>query len=86
MTTTTTEIKPATRPICAIAADIRRHWPRVNYAAVPYLSAMANINDIGDMYGYDTARSVIAYFLGNAGTWKGDDARRIKAELKAMLK
>jgi len=27
----------------------------------------------------------VAYFLANAGTWRGPDAQRIKAELKGML-
>lgn len=26
------------------------------------------------------------YFLANASYWKGEDARRIKAELKSMIK
>jgi hypothetical protein len=29
---------------------------------------------------------VVRYFLSNATSWKGDKAREIKAELKAMLK
>jgi hypothetical protein len=27
----------------------------------------------------------VRYFLANAGQWRGDKAREIKAELKAML-
>lgn len=29
-------------------------------------------------------RSIVLYFLSNATTWRGDDARRIKAELKKL--
>jgi hypothetical protein len=78
---------PQTRPIYEIASDIRYDWPppQRNYAAVPYLSAMGGLNSIDDMYGADSARTVVRYFLSNAGTWKGETARRIKAELKAML-
>lgn len=79
MTTTTTQ-----RPIYTIAADIRAHWPRVNYAAAPYLDAMQSLNRITDNYYLDPGRSIVAYFLGNATTWRGEDARRIKAELKAL--
>ncbi len=73
------------RPLWKIARDIRANWPRVNYAAVPYLDALQHLNGIDDRYGYDTAREIVARFLGNARSWRGDDARRIKAELKALL-
>jgi hypothetical protein len=79
------------RPLHVIAAEIRRTWvnkdgqPRINYAAKPYLDAMAELSSIDGMYYCDTAKSVVMYFLGNAQTWRGDDARRIKAELKALL-
>ena len=72
------------RPIYTIAADIYKTWPKVNYAAAPYLSAMRDLDKITDKYMYDSAQSIITYFLGNATTWRGDDARRIKAELKAL--
>ena len=74
-----------TRPLHAIAADIRRNWPKVNYAAKPYLDAMAQLDGIGDMYYCDTAKSVVLYFLSNAGTWRGPEAKRIKSELKGMI-
>jgi len=41
---------------------------------------------MSDKYYEDDAASVVIYFLSNATTWRGDDARRVKAELKAMLK
>lgn len=74
------------RPLSIIAAEIRRDWRNVNYAAKPYLEAMASLNDIRDNYYHDTAKSVVLYFLANAGSWRGDVARRIKAELKEMSK
>lgn len=72
------------RPIYTIAAEIIKTWPKINYAAAPYLHAMKQVDGIGDMYYADTAKSVVLYFLANAGTWRGEDARRIKAELKGM--
>ena len=45
---------------------------------------MGDLNSINDAYYMDSARSVVLYFLANAGTWRGDDAKRIKAELKAL--
>ena len=79
------ETLTATRPLYAIARDIRAHWPKVYFGAVPYLQAMASLNDINDKYGLDDARSIVNYFLANAGTWRGEDAKRIKAELKSMV-
>jgi hypothetical protein len=76
----------AHRPLSAIADDINHHWSNVNYAAAPYLNAMAWLDKITDQYYADSARSVVLYFLANASTWRGPDAKRIKAELKALLK
>ena len=74
-----------TRPLYEVARDIRADWAKPYFGAVPYLEAMEAINGIHDMYYYDTADSVVRYFLANASTWRGDVARTIKAELKAML-
>jgi hypothetical protein len=75
----------AARPLSTIAREIRSTWPKVYFGAVPYLQAMAQLGSVDDKYGLDDARSIVNYFLANAGTWRGDDARRIKAELKAMV-
>jgi hypothetical protein len=77
--------KNMTRSINAIAKDISADWNKVYFGAVPYLEAMHSLNSIDDNYYYDTGKSVVRYFLANAGTWRGDKAREIKAELKAML-
>lgn len=80
-----------TRPLYEIAADVRRTWRRkdgtvsVYFGAVPYLDAMSNLNRMSDSYGYDDADDIVRYFLANANTYRGEDARRIKAELRAML-
>ena len=74
------------RPLSEIAADIVASWPKVYFGAAPYLDAMRSLGRISDNYGADDGRSVVLYFLSNATTWRGDDARRIKAELKALLK
>jgi hypothetical protein len=73
------------RPISTIARDISRDWTKPYFGAVPYLDAMRHVNDISDKYYCDSAESVVRYFLANAGQWRGDKARTIKAELKAML-
>ena len=75
---------PATRTLRAIAREIKLDWQKVNYAAVPYLNAMLEMDSINDDYGYDSGQSIVAYFLGNARSWRGDVAKRVKAELKAL--
>lgn len=71
--------------ISAIARMIRQDWKNVYFGARPYLQAMSAINTINDMYGEDSADSIIRYFLGNAGTWKGETARAVKTKLKRLL-
>ena len=76
-----------TRPLCKIAAEIKKDWGnKVYFGAKPYLDAMTTLNSINDNYLLDTAKSIVSYFLANASTWRGETAKRVKAELKAMLK
>jgi hypothetical protein len=76
-----------TRPLYEIASEIRKDWgSKVNFAARPYLDAMATLNSINDSYGWDSGKSIVLYFLSNAASWRGETAKRIKAELKAMTK
>lgn len=73
------------RPLCDIAREIKEVWPKVYYAAAPYLDAMLSLDQITDSYGADSGEYVVRYFISNARYWKGPDATRIKAELKAIL-
>lgn len=77
--------KTTNRPLFEIADEIKRDWKRPYFGAVPYLDAMASLVHISDKYGYDTADDIVRYFLANANTWRGETARRVKAELKGML-
>jgi hypothetical protein len=72
------------RPLHVIARDIRRNWPNVWFGAKPYLEALECLYSISDDYGLDSGRSIVLYFLANAGTWRGEAARRIKKELKQI--
>jgi len=74
------------RKIYEVAREIKKCWDPINYYAKPYLDAMLEISNINDTYYLDDARSVVLYFLSNAVNWRGADARRLKAELKEMLK
>lgn len=85
MTTTTT------RTLHDVALEVRRDWKKVYFGAVPYLDAMMEMDvpvtreavTTANYYA-DTARSVVLYFLANANTWRGETARKVKAELKAV--
>ena len=73
------------RPIYEIASEIRSDWKNVYFGAVPYLDAMGGLDSINDRYGADDARMILTYFISNASTWRGETAKRVKAEIKAML-
>ena len=73
------------RPLHEIANEIHMNWQSVYFGAVPYLGAMSVLDSIEDNYGMDSGKTVVLYFLANAGTWRGTVARRIKTELKSMV-
>ena len=73
------------RPLHIIAREIASDWRKPYFGAVPYLDAMRQLNSIHGEFYQDSAKSIVAYFLANAGTWRGDNARRIKAELKGLI-
>jgi hypothetical protein len=68
-----------------IAVIIRHEWKNVNYAAVPYLSAMECLESVDDNYCHDSGRSIVGRFLCNASAWRGELARDIKNELKNRI-
>jgi hypothetical protein len=73
------------RPLSTIAQDIRKDWKNISPYAKPYLDAMADLDKLTDKYHADDAKGIVLYFLSNASTWKGEVAKKIKAELKSML-
>lgn len=81
MTTTLTQ-----RPLHEIAREIVADWRKPYFGAAPYIEALLTLDSTQDRYGLDSARSIVAYFLSNATTWRGDTARRVKAELKALAR
>ena len=72
------------RMIYQIATEIKSDWKKPYFGAVPYLDAMLVLDTINDSFYNDSAKSVVLYFLANASSWKGDIARRVKAELKSL--
>ena len=88
----TTKVKTPARPLYVIANEIRKDWKKsvsgtdLNYAAKPYLEAMESLNSINDRYFEDSGKSIVAYFLSNASSYRGPTAKAIKKELNSMLK
>lgn len=74
------------RAIYDIAAEINSDWRTINPYAQQYLEALFALETINDRYYEDSAESVVLYFLSNATSWRGETAKRIKAELKALVK
>jgi hypothetical protein len=85
MATKKTKIE-SVRALSTIAREIRSDWKKPYFGAVPYLAAMSTLDSVDDYYGLDDAKSIVLYFLANANTWRGDVAKRVKAELRAMVK
>ena len=75
------------RPLYEIGREIKRVWGvKIYFGAVPYLDALCTLQDKNSEYGCDSAKSIVNYFLGNASTFRGDDAKRLKLELKNAIK
>lgn len=76
------------REIFEIAIDIANDWGinKVNYAAKPYLAAMLHLKTIDQKYIFDSADSIVRYFLSNASAYRTKKAKTLKQELKNLLK
>lgn len=73
--------------LSGLAREVRRDWgSKVNFAAKPYLEALSSLENISDQYGADSGQSIVAYFLSNASSWRGETAKAVKAELNRRLK
>ena len=70
-----------------IAKDIKSTWLNVYFGAVPYLEAMLELDttDPDTMYYNDSAENIALYFLANASTFRGNDAKKLKEELKKLI-
>ena len=77
---------PSGLTLSEIANFIEMAWPKVNYAARPYLNAMKALNNVDQAYGSNSGRAIVTYFLSNASSWQGDAARQVKAELRRRIR
>lgn len=55
------------------------------WAGLAQAEPLLSLETIHDDYGMDSGQYVVACLLGNISGWRGDDAKRIRAELKAHL-
>lgn len=71
-----------------IAIEIKKVWPKPYFGAMPYIDAMMDLDTIDPkaLYLFEHADEIVLRFLCNAQAFRGEDARRIKAELKSMVK
>jgi hypothetical protein len=80
---------PLTRPLAAVAAEIvldhQTRGKALYFGAVPYVNAMmfAPTGNLGASFGEDDLDTVVLYALSNLSSWRGETARRVKAELQA---
>lgn len=77
----------AKRTFSQIAQEINALWPKPYFGAVPYLQALlvCDTTDPNAGYWFEDVRTQVNYLLANMSTFRGPDARRIKAELKSMI-
>jgi len=69
-----------------LALEIQKDWKNPNYAAKPYINAISSMGSVNEMYFLDRGQTVVAYFLSNAGAWRGPIAKAIKNELRKRIK
>jgi hypothetical protein len=74
------------RPLFEIAAEVRADWKARRGAAQPYMDAMSELRLETERSGIETGSDMIQGFLNDAQTWRGEVARRVKLELKAILR
>lgn len=85
------------RPLSAIAADVYRAWreegllamrerPTFITHASDYLGAMHTMQSVHETYGAQSGSRIVALALDNLGGWRSPNARKLKAELRALLR
>jgi hypothetical protein len=76
------------RPIYEIAREIKNIWRTqgkgIYFGAASHLDALLSIDKPTDIYISESGKWIAAYFLANAATFKGEDAKRLKLELKKV--
>jgi hypothetical protein len=76
-----------TRPLYELASAIKTDTYGKSWFAYakPYVDALETLTTIEDNYYADSGRSIVSYALANLGSWRGETAKSVKAELKLHL-
>lgn len=76
------------RTFSEVAREIRAKWSKPYFGAVPYLDALEQVHtsDKNAPYIVEQVKDIVPYLLCNMTTFRGADAKRLKAELKEMIK
>lgn len=76
------------RTFSEVAREIRAKWSKPYFGAVPYLDALEQVHtsDKNAPYMVEQVKDIVPYLLCNMTTFRGADARRLKTELKEMIK
>jgi hypothetical protein len=69
-----------------VVAAIRADWTKPYFGAVPYLEALECLDSWTDRYGCEDATFLAAYLLSNLRTYRGANAKAVRATLKAVTK
>lgn len=78
-------VEPRKRTLSAISLEISRDWKKPYFGAVPYIQAMRSLDSVTDYDLNDSGAEIVKRFLCNASRWRGETAKRVKAELRAMV-
>ena len=68
-----------------IAKGKGKYWRNAFPYLAPYADAMLSLNSVKDNYYMESGREIVCRFLANAATWRGEVAKRVKAELRNMV-
>jgi hypothetical protein len=83
---TKTALPTTVRPLHTIAGEILADPALKGNSrtyAEPYLRALRSVRSVTDAYGQDNGDSLARYAVSNLAHYRGETARRLKAELRA---
>ena len=80
----TTVNKTEVRPLYEIAREIRKDWKTMPEYAFVHFEGFQYATSIDEMFYFDSVKGEVLCFLSGAAQWRGETAKRIKAELKSM--
>lgn len=74
------------RPIKEIVKDIVETWKDPGEIVQPYMDALEHLQDPSESYYQDSLVETVNNFTSRAKGWRGEDAERLKDELKLYIK